>query len=149
LISLIYNQPFKIKLIQWIILWLKLLLIKEMKLRKFRKQLLRNHPILVLTKTIKLEFTLEWSWSPVFWKLLNFKLMLTLIKIWKWWIKRKPIFSKAKSKVWSSKTLMNSSNYFYFSKGMEGTKLNLITMAAPKIMVMVYNIQNLLRTLTT
>jgi hypothetical protein len=45
---------------------------------------------------------------------------------------------------------MNSSNYFYFSKGMEGTKVeNLITMAAPKITEMVYNIPNLLQTLTT
>ena len=150
LISLIYNQPFKIKLIQWIILWLNLLLIKEMKLRKFKKQLLRNPSTLVLTKTIKLESTLEWSWNPVFWKHLNFKLTLILIKIWKWWIKRKPIFLKVKSKVWSSKMLMNSSNYFYYSKGMEGTKVqNLITMAVPKIMEMVYNIQNLLQTLTT
>ena len=44
---------------------------------------------------------------------------------------------------------MNSSNYFYFNKGMEGTKVeNLITIAVHKIMEMVYNIPSLLQTLT-
>ena len=45
--------------------------------------------------------------------------------------------------------LMNSSNYFYSNKGMEGTKVtNLITMALTMEMVL-YNIPSLLPTLTT
>ena len=148
-ISLICSQHFKIKLIQWIILWHNKQLIKEMRLTKSKRRLLRNLPILVLTKTIKVVSTLEWSWNPVFWKLLNFKLTSILIKIWKVWIKRKPIFLITKSKVWSNKTLMNSSNYFYCSKEMEGTKdKNLITIAVPKIMELDYNIPSLLQTLT-
>ena len=148
LISLICNQHFKIKLIQWIILWLNLQLIKEKKLRKFKRQLLKNLLTSVLTKTIKLESILVWLCNQVLWKLLNLQLILILIRTWKWWIKRKPIFLIIKSKVWTSSVLMNSSNYFYFSKGMEGTKVvNLITLN--KITQTDYNILSLRRILTT
>jgi hypothetical protein len=45
---------------------------------------------------------------------------------------------------------MNSSNYFYSNKGMEGTKVtNLITMALKIMEMVLYNIPNLLLTLTT
>ena len=149
-ISLICNLLFKTKSIRWIILWLNQRLTREMKLTKFKRQWQRNLRTSVLTNKIKLEFTQVWSCSRALWRPLNFRLMSISTMTWKWWIKRKRIFLITKSKVWTNNMLMNSSNYFYSNKGMEGTKVtNLITMALKIMEMVLYNIQNLLPTLTT
>ena len=148
-ISLICNPHFKTKLIRWIILWHSQRSTKEMKLIKFKRQWQRNLRTSVLTNKIKLEYTQVWSCNRASWRPLNFKLISISITTYKWWIKRKRIFLITKSKVWINNMLMNSSNYFYSNKGMEGTKVtNLITMALIMEMVL-YNIPSLLPTLTT